>query len=138
MQQMNAFFDNDASNYTIVNNNTFNQIAQGVLTTNATPALWFYAAGGSTLLILSLMCLINRWPRGLSIINCLLDGIRLFNAFYFYPDKYEWGQTISRLVLGAVIIVFSAVDVHASSDVLTSDFTYEGSRIWYLATHAGV
>lgn len=53
-------------------------------------------------------------------------------------DRYEWGQTISRLILGLSIITFSAIDVHASSDVLTPEFTYEGSRIWYLATHARV
>ena len=53
-------------------------------------------------------------------------------------DKYEWGQTFSRLALGALIILFSAVDVRASDNILTEDIKYEGSRIWYLATHAWV
>lgn len=61
---MSAFFDNDAWNYTIVNNQTFNDLAGAVIVTNATPALWFYAAGGSVIVLLALMNLINRWPRG--------------------------------------------------------------------------
>lgn len=62
--QINAFTDNGASNTTVVNNQTFFQIAEGIITTNARPALWFYAAGGAVLFILALMCLIGRWPRG--------------------------------------------------------------------------
>ncbi|KAH8115896.1 hypothetical protein DFH11DRAFT_1245003 [Phellopilus nigrolimitatus] len=111
-----AFYDNDASNYTEVNNGTYQDIIGEVLTTNATPALWFYAAGGSVLVSLALMCLLNRWPR----------------------DRYEWGQTISRLVLGIVVIAFSALDIHASSDVIDDNFKYKGSRIWYLAAHSWV
>lgn len=61
---MSAFYDNEAWNYTIVNNQTFNNLAETVIVTNATPALWFYAAGGSVIVLLSLMNLINRWPRG--------------------------------------------------------------------------
>ncbi|KAI5116749.1 hypothetical protein M0805_001607 [Coniferiporia weirii] len=116
LTEMSAFYDNDPDNYTLVNNATFHNIAEDALTTNATPALWFYAAGGSVLVLLGLMNLINRWPR----------------------DKYEWGQTISRIVLGCLVITFSAVDVHASSDILDSNLNYQGSRIWFLATHAWV
>ncbi|KAI5116748.1 hypothetical protein M0805_001606, partial [Coniferiporia weirii] len=116
MTEMDAFFNNNASNYTVVNNVTFHNIAEDALTTNARPALWFYAAGGSVLVLLGLMNLINRWPR----------------------DKYEWGQTISRIVVGCAVIAFTALDVHASSDILDSNLNYQGSRIWFLATHAWV
>ncbi|KAI5116985.1 hypothetical protein M0805_001594 [Coniferiporia weirii] len=126
MTEMDAFFDNDASNYTIVNNVTFHDIAEEALTTNATPALWFYAAGGSVLVLLGIMNLINRWPRG-----------KPFLKFIFH-DKFEWGQTISRIVIGCIVIAFSTVDMHASSDILDSNFKYHGSRIWFLATHAWV
>ncbi|KAL5506911.1 hypothetical protein ACEPAH_6367 [Sanghuangporus vaninii] len=114
--ELNLFWDTDAWNYTFVNNATFNKLAGDIITSNATPALWFYAAGGSVLVTLALMSLINRSPR----------------------DKYEWGQTISRLVIGSVIIAFTAIDVNASNDVLGPDLEYEGSRIWYLATHSFV
>ncbi|KAL5524151.1 hypothetical protein ACEPAG_8324 [Sanghuangporus baumii] len=110
------FWDSNSSDYTVVNNATFNDLVGQVITMNANPALWFYAAGGSVLVTLALMNLINRWPR----------------------DKYEWGQTISRLVVGSLIIGFTAIDMNASNDVLGPDLEYEGSRIWYLATHSFV
>jgi hypothetical protein len=64
MANMSAFFDNDASNYTLVNNQTFHDIARAVVISSATPALWFYAAGGSVLFFLAVMTLVNRLPRG--------------------------------------------------------------------------
>ncbi|KAL5484798.1 hypothetical protein ACEPAI_7440 [Sanghuangporus weigelae] len=111
---MSLFLDSNSSDYTVVNNATFNDLSGQVITTNATPALWFYAAGGSVLVTLALMNLINRWPR----------------------DKYEWGQTISRLVVGSLVICFTAIDANASNDVLGENLEHEGSRIWYLATHS--
>lgn len=36
------------------------------------------------------------------------------------------------------LILLTALDVKASNDVLGSKFQYEGSRIWYLATHSWV
>ena len=60
-------------------------------------------------------------------------------AFNFdTSDKYEWGQTISRIVVGMILILLSALDVNASDSVLGDDLQYEGSRIWYLATHSWV
>jgi hypothetical protein len=61
---MNAFYDPDPTNFTLVNNQTFSDIVEGVIISNATPALWFYAAGGSVLVTLGLMGIIRQWPRG--------------------------------------------------------------------------
>ncbi|KAI5116979.1 hypothetical protein M0805_001590 [Coniferiporia weirii] len=127
LTEMNAFFDNDPQNYGLVNNVTFYNIAEGVLTTNATPALWFYAAGGSVLVLLGLMNLINRWPRG-----------EYISKIHFFEINFEWGRTISRIAIGCIVIAFSAVDVHASRNILDSNLNYRGSRIWFLATHAWV
>ncbi|KAF5335220.1 hypothetical protein D9758_014760 [Tetrapyrgos nigripes] len=114
LAQLDAFYQPDPDNITLVNNQTFNDVVEGVIISNATPALWFYAAGGSVLVTLGLMGLIRQWPR----------------------DRYEWGQTISRLLMGSAIIAFTAIDIHASNSIITDDFYYEGSRIWYLATHS--
>lgn len=51
-------------------------------------------------------------------------------------DKYEWGQTISRIVLGFAIIATTALDVNASDTIIDSDFNYKGSRIWFLAARS--
>ncbi|THU82856.1 hypothetical protein K435DRAFT_440026 [Dendrothele bispora CBS 962.96] len=115
LAKLDAFY-NQNPNVTYVNNATFNDVVGLVISSNATPALWFFAAGGAVLVTLALMGLIRRIPG----------------------DRYEWGQTISRLVMGSAIIALIAIDVHASNDVLTDDFHYEGSRIWYLATHSWV
>lgn len=64
--EMESLMDSNPSEYTIVNDTAFNQFAQDLLTANAMPALWFYAAGGSVLFILALMCLFNGLPRGKS------------------------------------------------------------------------
>ena len=69
---MNTFYDNDPSNYTIVNNATFNELVEMVITNNATPVLWFYAAGGSVLVMLALMGLIIQWPRGEPFLSLIL------------------------------------------------------------------
>ncbi|KAK7448525.1 hypothetical protein VKT23_013788 [Stygiomarasmius scandens] len=114
--QLDAFYSVGPEDFQNVNNKSFNDLAERVVVSNATPALWFYAAGGSVLVALGLMGLIRQWPR----------------------DKYEWGQIISRLLMGSAIITFTAIDVHASSDVLDENFRYQGSKIWYLATHSWV
>ncbi|THU87391.1 hypothetical protein K435DRAFT_867353 [Dendrothele bispora CBS 962.96] len=116
LAKLDAFYNLNPDNVTYVNNATFHDVVELVIITNATPALWFYVAGGAVLVTLALMGLIRQKPR----------------------DRWEWGQTISRLVMGSVIIAFTAIDIHASNDVLTDDFHYEGSRIWYLATHSWV
>ena len=54
------------------------------------------------------------------------------------PDNYELGQTISRIAVGSGLILLSALDVNASNDVLSPTLQYQGSRIWFLATHAWV
>lgn len=64
LAQINAFFSNPVNNTTIVNEQMFFQIAERIITSNARPALWFYAAGGAVLFVLALMSLISRWPRG--------------------------------------------------------------------------
>ena len=38
-----------------------------IITDNATPALWFYAAGGMVLITLALNNLVTRLPRGNSV-----------------------------------------------------------------------
>ena len=53
-------------------------------------------------------------------------------------DKYEWGQVISRAILGSAIIATTALDVNASDTIIDNNFNYKGSRIWYLAAHSMV
>ena len=53
-------------------------------------------------------------------------------------DRYEWGQTISRIFMGSLVIALTAMDVNASSDILDANLNYEGSRIWKFATHSMV
>lgn len=55
-----------------------------------------------------------------------------------FTDKYEWGQICSRLALGTVTILMSALDVHAQASVITEEWTFTGSRIWMLAAHSWV
>ncbi|KAK7464155.1 hypothetical protein VKT23_006321 [Stygiomarasmius scandens] len=116
MEELDAFTLADVDNYDVINDSSFKKIVQDIIISNATPALWFYAAGGSVLVTLGLMSLIRQWPR----------------------DRYEWGQIISRILMGSAIISFSAIDVNASDNVLKNDWSFEGSRIWYLATHSWV
>ena len=59
-----VFFDNDASNFSVVSNSSFHEIAEMIITENATPALWFYAAGGMILITLALNKLVTSLPRG--------------------------------------------------------------------------
>lgn len=62
--QMEDFSKHDSSNTTIVNFTRFYQIANGIVTSNARPALWFYATGGSVFITLALTSLMGRIPRG--------------------------------------------------------------------------
>ena len=55
-----------------------------------------------------------------------------------FIDKYEWGQTISRLLMGSLVIVLTAMDANASSDFLDVDFRYEGPVIWSFAVNSMV
>ncbi|KAL5476702.1 hypothetical protein ACEPAI_2888 [Sanghuangporus weigelae] len=114
--RMDIFLEKNATETNFVNTTEYHWIANEVIASNARPALWFFAAGGMILVTLALMCLFNRWPR----------------------DRYEWGQTLSRLFLGWIVIIFTAMDVGASSTILTEDFNIEGSRIWFLASHSWV
>ena len=52
--KMSVFFNADASNFSVVSNSSFHDIAEMIITENATPALWFYAAGGMILITLAL------------------------------------------------------------------------------------
>ena len=40
--------------------------------------------------------------------------------------------------MGSLVIVLTALDVNASSDILDANLNYEGSRIWFFATHSMV
>ena len=59
-----VFLDANASNLSVVSNSSFHDIAEMIITDNATPALWFYAAGGMVLITLALNDLVMRFPRG--------------------------------------------------------------------------
>ncbi|THU93357.1 hypothetical protein K435DRAFT_861588 [Dendrothele bispora CBS 962.96] len=113
--KMDAFYSSLPNNYTLVNNQTFNDIVESVITMNATPALWFYGSGGAFLVALGLLSLLDHWPA---------------------RDKFEWGQILSRLSLGSTIIILSSLDLQSSRNILTDDFHYGDSRIWFLATHS--
>ncbi|THU93348.1 hypothetical protein K435DRAFT_967342 [Dendrothele bispora CBS 962.96] len=113
--KMDAFYYSSPLNYTSVNNETFDDIIRSVIIENATPALWFYGSGGALLLTLGVLCLISQRPR----------------------DKFEWGQILSRILFGSFIIILSSLDLHSSrNNILTDDFHYGDSKIWYLATHS--
>ena len=62
-----VFLVNKPENYSLINNQTFQELVEEVVISNATPALWFYAAGGTVLITLALMGLLDRWPRGMCI-----------------------------------------------------------------------
>ena len=51
-------------------------------------------------------------------------------------DKYAWSRLIKKIILGVFIICFTASDSKANGDILTEDFTYGGSGIWFLATNS--
>ncbi|KAK7453192.1 hypothetical protein VKT23_011873 [Stygiomarasmius scandens] len=114
LAKLDTFYYPLPDNYTLINNQTFNDLVESIIIAHATPALWFYASGGAVLVTLGLLGIIAQWPR----------------------DKYEWGQVLSRLLMGSAIILVSGLDVHASKNIVTEDFHYEGSRIWFLATHS--
>ncbi|KAF5335607.1 hypothetical protein D9758_017258 [Tetrapyrgos nigripes] len=117
--ELDAFYNNDPNNLTWVNNATFSDIMEEVFISNATPALWFYGAGGSVLVALGLMGIIKQWPK--------------------FGDWCERGQIISRLLTGSTIILLTAVDVNSSASVFhIDDLHYESSRIWELAIHSWV
>ncbi|THU93340.1 hypothetical protein K435DRAFT_193570 [Dendrothele bispora CBS 962.96] len=116
LARLEAFYYSDPQNYSAVNNETFNSVFQRVIVSNASPALWFYAAGGAVLVTLGLLGLIRQWPR----------------------DKYEWGQIISRLVMGSATIAATGIDANANANVLGEDFRYHSSGIWWLVTEEWV
>lgn len=47
-ERMEVLLQNDPDNTTLINGTAFREVVQEVFITNATPALWFYAAGVST------------------------------------------------------------------------------------------
>ena len=71
-----VFFDNDASNFSVVSNSSFHEIAEMIIRDNATPALWFYAAGGMILITLAFNKLVTSLPRGNGIFHLLLENDR--------------------------------------------------------------
>ena len=50
----------NGSDVTTVNKTQFLQIATMAISENANPAVWFFASGGSVLLMLALLCLLDR------------------------------------------------------------------------------
>ncbi|KAK7450606.1 hypothetical protein VKT23_012916 [Stygiomarasmius scandens] len=116
LAKLDSFYYPAPDNYILINNQTFNDLVQSIIISNTTPVLWFYAAGGAVLVTLALVSVIGQSPR----------------------DKFEWGQVLSRLLMGSAIILLTSFNVHASKNILTEDFHYEGSRIWFLATHSWV
>ena len=61
---MNDFILGDPGNFSVVSNNSFHDIVEMIITENATPALWFYAAGGMILITLALNKIVTSLPRG--------------------------------------------------------------------------
>ncbi|KAF5344611.1 hypothetical protein D9758_013911 [Tetrapyrgos nigripes] len=105
-------------NYTLVSNETFRDAVRSTIVANTTPALWFYAAGGLLLAFMGVLMLITQEPR----------------------DRYEWGQILSRILLGSATISLSGLDAYVSDTpkILTEDWHYGGSGIWWLATHSWI
>ena len=60
----------------VVSNDTFREIAEMIIKDNATPALWFYAAGGMILITLALNKIVTSLPRGNGIFYLLLKNDR--------------------------------------------------------------
>ena len=127
-----AFAFGDASNVSVVSNSSFHEIAEMIITENATPALWFYAAGGMILITLALNKLVTSLPRGNGVLY-FPENDRTKQVWNI--DKYEWGQTISRLLMGSLVIALTAMDVNASSDFLDVDLRYQSPVIWSFAAN---
>ena len=67
-----AFAFGDASNVSVVSNSSFHDIAEMIITENATPALWFYAAGGMILITLALNKMVTSLPQGNDVFYLIL------------------------------------------------------------------
>ena len=72
LNKMFVFIDADASNFSIVSNSSYHEITEMIIADNATPALWFYAAGGMILITLASNNLVTRLPRGNSVFYLIL------------------------------------------------------------------
>jgi len=116
-EQLNIFFDNlDLASSPIGTENTFVSILNNILETTGHPALWFYGSTGVILISLAIMSSMKRWPR----------------------DKFEWGQTIARLVLGFILASLSFLDIGASYRLVANtninEFpTPDVTKIWIFA-----
>ncbi|KAH8078062.1 hypothetical protein BXZ70DRAFT_690236 [Cristinia sonorae] len=97
---------------TEMNKARFMDVVNTVITTNATPALWFLPFGGATLLFLGIMTLIDRWSS---------------------MKIYTWCQVASRFTAGILLVGLAALDEHASTITVDENYHYTGSRIWKLA-----
>ena len=76
LNKMFVFIDADASNFSIVSNSSYHEITEMIIADNATPALWFYAAGGMILITLALNKIVTSLPRGNGIFYLLLKNDR--------------------------------------------------------------
>ena len=70
--KMSVFFNADASNFSVVSNSSFHDIVEMIITENATPALWFYAAGGMILITLALNKIVTSLPQGNGVFYLIL------------------------------------------------------------------
>ena len=122
-----AFID---ANFTDVNKTRFLDVAQTAITINATPALWFSCAGGSILLILAVVTLIDKWGNSEHSQICVKPCIDVTPP----AKRYSWLQFSSRVVVGAVLIGLVALDKHATTVSLDANYKYTGSMVWRLAT----
>ena len=59
----------------VASNDTFREIAEMIIKDNATPALWFSAAGGMILITLALNKIVTSLPRG--------------NGVFYFPKMTE-------------------------------------------------
>ena len=96
----------------------------------------------SAILAMLWLSLVAVFSGQTCIVSCTLFSLPPFQIliidFFLLLDKYEWGQVISRLILGSATIAVTAIDINASKHVLTTDFDLGGSGIWSLVTHSWV
>ncbi|TCD69517.1 hypothetical protein EIP91_007447 [Steccherinum ochraceum] len=109
--EIRAFWN--TSDNTDVTKPHFIEIAQLAISSNATPALWFFAAGGSVLVMLAILSILNHTDE--------MNG-------------YIIAQVAGRLTLGTLMLLLTALDAHAIAVQITDDYRFFGSRIWRLAS----
>ena len=69
---MSIFLETDPSNFSVVSNDSFHEIAETIIKDNAEPAFWFYAVGGMVLITLASINVVTRSPRGNGVLFYLV------------------------------------------------------------------